>query len=157
MGLLEDAIREHLELKRQQGADPGEIAQKEREALEPVVPDEPATWGLEHDPTVQSLAGEYEQPAPEAAEPALPTASFEDRAMDVSSVGQETAEIDMREVFGELGEIEQQDPYPLGLGATAPVRAARITGQPRGETFDWQSPEDAPVEQIPGQESLAFE
>jgi hypothetical protein len=33
MGLLDDAIREHLELKRQHGADPGEVERQEREAL----------------------------------------------------------------------------------------------------------------------------
>ena len=33
MGLLDDAIREHLELKRQRGADPGEVELQEREAL----------------------------------------------------------------------------------------------------------------------------
>ena len=36
MGLLEDAIREHLDLKRQHGADPTEVAAEEREALGPV-------------------------------------------------------------------------------------------------------------------------
>lgn len=36
MGLLDDAIREHLELKRRRGADPGEIAREETEALGPV-------------------------------------------------------------------------------------------------------------------------
>ena len=36
MGLLDDAIREHLELKRQHGADPSEVARQEREALGPV-------------------------------------------------------------------------------------------------------------------------
>jgi hypothetical protein len=33
MGLLDDAIREHLELKRQHGADPGEVARQEQEVL----------------------------------------------------------------------------------------------------------------------------
>jgi hypothetical protein len=33
MGLLDDAIREHLELKRRRGADPDEIARQEGEAL----------------------------------------------------------------------------------------------------------------------------
>ena len=36
MGLLDDAIREHLELKRRRGADPSEIERSEREALGPV-------------------------------------------------------------------------------------------------------------------------
>src|SRR5664280_2484566 len=34
MGLLDDAIREHLELKRRRGADPGEVAREQREALD---------------------------------------------------------------------------------------------------------------------------
>jgi hypothetical protein len=36
MGLLDDAIREHLDLKRRRGADPAEIEKAEREALGPV-------------------------------------------------------------------------------------------------------------------------
>ena len=36
MGLLDDAIREHLDLKRARGADPAEIERLEREALGPV-------------------------------------------------------------------------------------------------------------------------
>ena len=36
MGLLDDAIREHLDLKRRSGADPADIERAEREALGPV-------------------------------------------------------------------------------------------------------------------------
>ena len=36
MGLLDEAIREHLDLKRRRGADPSEIERLEREALGPV-------------------------------------------------------------------------------------------------------------------------
>jgi hypothetical protein len=36
MGLLDDAIREHLDLKRRRGADPAQIEREEREALGPV-------------------------------------------------------------------------------------------------------------------------
>src|SRR5436853_442662 len=36
MGLLDDAIREHLELKRRRGADAGELSRAESEALGPV-------------------------------------------------------------------------------------------------------------------------
>jgi hypothetical protein len=35
MGLLDDAIREHLELKRRHGADPSEVERQEHEALGP--------------------------------------------------------------------------------------------------------------------------
>jgi hypothetical protein len=37
MGLLDEAIREHLELKRRRGADPGDVAREEQEALGPPV------------------------------------------------------------------------------------------------------------------------
>jgi hypothetical protein len=36
MGLLDDAIREHLDLKRRRGADPTEVEREEHEALGPV-------------------------------------------------------------------------------------------------------------------------
>jgi hypothetical protein len=36
MGLLDDAIREHLDLKRRRGGDPADIERAEREALGPV-------------------------------------------------------------------------------------------------------------------------
>jgi hypothetical protein len=36
MGLLDDAIREHLDLKRRRGADPSQIAKEEADALGPV-------------------------------------------------------------------------------------------------------------------------
>ena len=38
MGLLDDAIREHLELKRLRGADPGLVAREEHEAFGPFAP-----------------------------------------------------------------------------------------------------------------------
>jgi hypothetical protein len=43
MGLLDEAIREHLDLKRRRGADPTEVERAEREALGPVRrgPEEP--------------------------------------------------------------------------------------------------------------------
>jgi hypothetical protein len=36
MGVLDDAIRDHLDLKRRRGADPAEVERAEREALGPV-------------------------------------------------------------------------------------------------------------------------
>jgi hypothetical protein len=54
MGLLDDAIREHLELKRRRGADADEIARQEDEAL--------------GDPR----SGEFAKPAAEPAAPPAP-------------------------------------------------------------------------------------
>ena len=53
MGLLDEAIRDHLELKRRAGADPAEIAHAERAALAPVFPDEPRAAGANDDVTEQ--------------------------------------------------------------------------------------------------------
>jgi len=41
MGDLDDAIRDHLELKRRRGADPSEVARQEQEALAPVTRSHP--------------------------------------------------------------------------------------------------------------------
>jgi hypothetical protein len=58
MGFLDDAIREHLELKRRRGADPAEIERAEREALGPArrAP-EPADGEHYHD---EPLVGDAE-------------------------------------------------------------------------------------------------
>jgi len=61
MGLLDDAIREHLDLKRRHGADPSEVARQEQEALGPVGRAEPAEPAGVPDP-------------PEASEAVAPTA-----------------------------------------------------------------------------------
>jgi hypothetical protein len=58
MGLLDDAIREHLDLKRRRGADPAEVARLEHEALGPV----------RREPVAESPAAE--QPAATEPEPA---------------------------------------------------------------------------------------
>jgi hypothetical protein len=65
MGLLDDAIREHLDLKRRRGADPSEIAREESEALGPVRRGEPA-----QDAAVDDLDGPYADDEPALDEPA---------------------------------------------------------------------------------------
>jgi hypothetical protein len=87
MGLLDDAIREHLDLKRRRGADPGEIERAEREALGPVrrgpepseqvedTADEALAYNHEHEQ-------DWEQPPPEpqgeyAYPPAADSAPFD--------------------------------------------------------------------------------
>src|SRR5215212_3384432 len=79
MGLLDDAIREHLELKRRRGADADEVSRLEQEALgppqrgefagagaapaEPVEPDAPAE---PTEPVEPSEPVEAAEPAPTA-------------------------------------------------------------------------------------------
>jgi hypothetical protein len=69
MGLLDDAIREHLDLKRRRGADPTEIERAEREALGPV----------RRGPEVTSEDAAPAEPAtePEAGHPPAPAEEWE--------------------------------------------------------------------------------
>ncbi len=76
MGLLDEAIREHLELKRQHGADEDEIARQEAEALGPVSVEE-----LEAETSLDPL-----QP-PDADEAASPDGPF-DRAAEAGLTGE---------------------------------------------------------------------
>jgi hypothetical protein len=73
MGVLDDAIREHLELKRKHGASEGEIVQQEQEALgASQQPAEPVANSETAQPDVAAAAGAPAAPAePETApEPA---------------------------------------------------------------------------------------
>jgi hypothetical protein len=70
MGLLDEAIREHLELKRRRGADPTEVERLEHEALGPVrrVPQASADVMLDDDPAT-SVAYPEEEPGGDWREP----------------------------------------------------------------------------------------
>jgi hypothetical protein len=62
MGLLDDAIRDHLDLKRRRGADPTEVERAEREALGPVRRNPtPADLPPDGDPPVQDGVLAYDQ------------------------------------------------------------------------------------------------
>ena len=87
MGLLDDAIREHLELKRKHGANPEDVARQEQEALGPgqrnefaqpegaaPAPPEPAT----EEPPAAIAATEVESP-PEFEPPAEPAEPVDER------------------------------------------------------------------------------
>ena len=72
MGLLDDAIREHLELKRKHGANPEDVARQEQEALGPGLrnefaqPEGTEPEGTEPEPPAAVVAPEPEpEPDPE--------------------------------------------------------------------------------------------
>lgn len=95
MGLLDDAIREHLELKRLRGADPGEVAREEQEA-----------FGSPYDEhEEESPAGYVEDEAqvePSEPPPHLddsPWLDEEEAVADLPNAGEETVEIDMQTVL----------------------------------------------------------
>src|SRR3954462_10747502 len=81
MGLLDDAIREHLELKRQHGADPNEVARQEREAFGPARAAERAAESAEPAETAAdetaAVAASDELPAGEPGVPEEPSPGHE--------------------------------------------------------------------------------
>jgi hypothetical protein len=109
MGVLDEAIREHLELKRRGGADPGSVARQENEAL--------GSTGAEDPPAVERHDRE-DREGPRSESLGLPGAAHErelgqpgDRLHqpgDLSDPAQETAELDMRTVFDDA----EQAPGP---------------------------------------------
>lgn len=66
MGLLDDAIREHLDLKRRRGADPAEVERAEREALGPVRRNPGPGTAVEPDEADAPEGIAYDQDADEA-------------------------------------------------------------------------------------------
>ncbi len=157
MGLLDEAIREHLELKRRGGADPSAVAREEQEALAPVFPDE--------DPGSGGNGGHLEEHAtaevaPAAVLPADGHAGGEARLADLSTVGQDTAELDMQAVMEE--DPDAADPAsPVGPITDGATRAAYPAGTAGEDLLEWEIPsgrggEPAP-EDLPGQERLSFE
>jgi hypothetical protein len=124
MGLLDEAIRDHLELKRRRGADPAEVAREQHEALDPV-PDRGSSDALgqsgedappgstPHDDgdlsplAIDLVAANY---ASEVPPPPIETEGA-NRAGEASGM-EETAELDMKAVFehGVSGEAEETAP-----------------------------------------------
>lgn len=88
MGLLDDAIREHLDLKRRRGADPAEVERAEREALGPV----------RRNPTPSELA-EAEAAAAGEAAPAYDQTEEEDWSHD--SLQEPAPDAGVRRIYDE--------------------------------------------------------
>jgi hypothetical protein len=153
MGLLDDAIREHLELKRRRGADPGEVAREQREALD-AVPRNPTAQveegGLDRAAGERDAQGD----APLGAPGVAPVAAIpdEDNAAQAGQAGgteagdmAETAELDMGAV---LGQDEQG-----GSTEQALQREATIEDPARGDADAASQEEDSLEWELPGDHS----
>ncbi len=160
MGLLDDAIREHLELKRLRGADPGEVAREQREALDPVPrasrhgeddygeaevlataaasDDDPQNVG---EIEVDGLVEEDEHDAPEL-----------ELGADLSHGGQETAELDMRTVLGEEPGTAEGGPVQSWL-----VEEPAEPEEPEGAVEDVLEETPDFLRETPEQDRLWFE
>jgi hypothetical protein len=158
MGLLDDAIREHLELKRRRGADPSEVAREEREALDtaPVAPDAgdaDASRGEGADDDGQAVPATAESPA--ESEEAVPIAG-------------ETAELDMTAVLAHDGggapvheedSLEWEMPARDAAGETPPDEATIATGAATASDRSEDVLEETPdfLRDTPEQERMWFE
>ncbi|MBV8941002.1 MAG: hypothetical protein JO240_04645 [Solirubrobacterales bacterium] len=108
MGLLDDAIREHLDLKRRRGADPAEIERAEREALGPV------------------------RRYPEATDTPVDHEPVEDGPLAYDHYGEDWPEDELPEDFDETrasgaDTVEAASPPPSG--AASPPEPAHRVGQ----------------------------
>ena len=149
MGLLDDAIRDHLELKRRRGADPGEIAREEREALEPIFPDEPRPAAFDEEPQAAPMLDEE---APQG-DPLTAAAAAAEAPAEVATISEETAELDMEAV------LAQDERLAAEAQAPHPAPGVQAEGTVEDELLEWETPgaADPPPEPLPGQERLSFE
>src|SRR5205085_6593813 len=69
MGLLDEAIKEHLDLKRRRGADPDDVAREEREALGPAVREVRESMGSAEGPPTADASADGVSDVAEAAPP----------------------------------------------------------------------------------------
>ena len=162
MGLLDDAIREHLDLKRRRGADPAEVERAEREALGPVrrnpapaeVPaaeddesgfayDQAAEEDWSHDSLHEPVSGVaeaiYDEPAP--AEPAAPEPRYDEPEPEPEPHPGEPAasESPYEEPVG-----AEPEPFP-----TASPSARPLTDMGGGETQEYRVEDYLEAEQEP--------
>ncbi len=150
MGLLDDAIREHLDLKRRRGADPAEVARLEQEALGPVrrerVAESAAAEPAATAPEPAAESADHPHPAPEDLHPDEHTHALapEDRHEPPHGdplMGGEAAEPEARAAdddrAGGAGEtISAAPPAESSSPATGPARRAadpELVDQPTTE------------------------
>jgi hypothetical protein len=150
MGLLDDAIREHLDLKRRRGADPGEVERLEREALGPVrrPAQEPRDFGLEESAVSAAVSSsdeavlyseEVDEEWVEDAPVREPAASTHDEAVFDN-------EFDSRAGIALEPEAVEQEPPPQ---REAPLHHEIAEEWDAHEPLDLQEPDDDPFGREP--------
>jgi hypothetical protein len=137
MGLLDDAIREHLELKRRTGTDAGEVERLEQEALGPArrqAPEEEETAAADaepdaHDPTPEDeelerlvedeeplydddLLGEADEDDPASDEPEAATSTVDQPTVqfDVAAAHDDEDDAPAHDELEETPEFLQETP-----------------------------------------------
>jgi hypothetical protein len=143
MGLLDDAIREHLDLKRRRGGDPTEIERAEREALGPV------RRGPE-------LTGDEDVPSPEPASaseadyPASPEADYAAASPEPDYAAAGPGPEEGWEPFTEDPAFEEEEELPPHELARAPDGDPLMHDEPfSGRSRETLPPEPADVAHAP--------
>jgi hypothetical protein len=145
MGLLDDAIREHLELKRRGGADPGEVARQEQEALGPARREAVHPAALHED--------EHDAPRPhESAE------HYDDAPLHESHgeppVADQQQEADQPTQQFSLGELDEDEQEPPAASPEASHAAAAAEAEEAAPEDD----EDiVPADEEPGADDVLEE
>jgi hypothetical protein len=163
MGVLDDAIREHLELKRKHGAPEEELRRQEEEALGPVrrevaPPDEVEVEGdgepaaEAQEPPAEPVA-EPEGPAEPVAEPAEP-APFDAETSLLAEPEPEPFPEDEAAAVSQPAEPAEPEPEPFPEEEAAAVPHAAEPAEPEPEPFPEEGaaavPQAAePVEPLP--------
>jgi hypothetical protein len=138
MGLLDDAIKEHLELKRRHGADPGEVARLEHEALGPARRD-PAPTAVDD---------------PVAAEPAAAPGADDDLFIDDTGEHDEVPAEERLEA--PIHHIEPEPEPPAHEAPEPPVEVEQPTRQFSLEEVEAATAgPDAPAEPPPREDAAA--
>jgi len=148
MGLLDEAIREHLELKRRNGADPGEVAREQQEALGPLFPGKAAALDGDAEFRAEPLSGDPDEMAPAGSAPTQDPPVAADRVevgpedvlarTDSATTGQETVELDMQSVLDADADASTQSPS-AGPALAAPAPDAVPPG-PEADSLEWEMP-----------------
>jgi hypothetical protein len=145
MGLLDDAIREHLDLQRRRGADPADVERAEREALGPVrrAP-ERAEQERELAPGLDSEPGfAYDQAGQEGWDEGPPVAESE-YAEDAGDHGLEPT-FEPRDPAPERAYSEPVEPaVPPVEPDAAPDVPAPPSDEPHGASDDADAASDEP-------------
>jgi hypothetical protein len=167
MGLLDDAIREHLELKRRHGADPDEVARQENEALgetrraefarpegvEPAdapVSDEPEAAAEPEDFPVREFraepGAEPDDVAPRDDAPDDDTVPVEDDAPDDRAAP--TAEYQVEE------EPARREPFDVDADEPAPAAETPPAAEPAAPSHGDDPWLDGERDEVPADEAL---
>jgi hypothetical protein len=145
MGLLDDAIRDHLELKRLRGEDPGVLDPEQREALNAVLSDESSGGQEDSPPAPAGLLPEADGETTPAGPtpPGDPDTTLQTvRGSDFSNVAEETAELDMRTVLGgdDGAAPGLVSPDGLSVGSSSPAPPSTEDGTE--DSLEWEVPDE---------------